>query len=121
MSKRLQPILDRLAKGETIYGYCESGNSMTPLISHREPVDLSPVDTSKLEVDDIVLAKVAGRFYMHKITAIKDGRVQIGNNHGHINGTTSLNKVYAIVSAINGVARSSATKKIKVTDGSTNN
>lgn len=113
MSKRLQPILDRLAKGETITGYKESGNSMTPLIAHREPIDLSPVDVTKLEVDDIVLAKVAGRFYTHKIYAIKEGRVQIGNNHGHINGWTPLEKVYAIVSAVNGVARASAKAKIK--------
>lgn len=113
MSKRLQPILDRLANGETIVGYKESGNSMTPLISHREPINLSPVNTSKLEVGDIVLAKVSGRFYTHIIYAIKEGRVQIGNNHGHINGWTPLEKVYAIVSAVDGVARSGTADKIK--------
>lgn len=33
-------LIERLAAGETIPGYRESGNSMTPIIEHRQPVDL---------------------------------------------------------------------------------
>ena len=113
MSKRLQPILEKLANGETIVGYKESGNSMVPLIHHREPVTLSPVDVDKLETGDIVLAKVSGRFYTHKVTAVAEDRVQIGNNKGHINGWTSKHQVYAIISAVNGVEIKSAQDKIK--------
>ena len=113
MSARLKPILEKLALGETINSYKESGNSMVPLIHHQEPVTLSPVDTSKLEIGDIVLAKVHGRFYTHKVTALRPDQVQIGNNKGHINGWTSRSHVYAIISAVNGVVRASSLTKIK--------
>ena len=116
MSKRLAPILERLARGETIENHKEGGNSMTPLIHNKEPFTLSPVDTSLLEVGDIVLAKVSGRFYTHKVTALKEDQVQIGNNKGNINGWTPRDKVFGIVSAVNGVARSSAAAKIKKAD-----
>lgn len=113
MSLRLQPILETLANNKTVENYKESGNSMVPLIHHQEPVTLSPVDTSKLEIGDIVLAKVSGRFFLHKISAVKDNQVQISNNKGYVNGWTTRDKVYGIVSAVNGVKRPSATEKIK--------
>lgn len=112
VSIRLKPILDRLARGEQVE-HCESGNSMKPIIKHRQPVTLSPVDTSKIEKDDIVLAKVSGRYYLHKVNAIEGDQVQIANNHGRINGWTNRSHVYAIVSAIDGKPRPSAQGKIK--------
>jgi hypothetical protein len=112
MSKRLQPVLDRLANRETILEYKESGNSMTPLIKSQQPVTLAPVDISKLEKGDIVLVKVKGNFYTHLVTAVEDERVQIGNNHGHINGWTSKSKVYGIVTHVDGKKISSATSKV---------
>lgn len=105
-------ILERLARGETVQKYREPGNSMTPIIRHREPVTLAPVDTAKLEKGDIVLAKVRGRFYTHKIVAICKGRVQIANNHGHVNGWTSRQQVYGIVTAVSGVPRPGAESKV---------
>ena len=42
-----------------------------------------------LSVGDVVYAKVAGRFFTHKVSAKNDDRgVQISNNHGHVNGWT---------------------------------
>lgn len=105
-------VIKKLLDGKSVSGYKESGNSMTPLIKHRQPVDLSPVDTSKLEKGDIVLVKVRGRIYTHKVTALRKGQVQIGNNHGGINGWTDLSNVYGIVVAVDGIPRNSALKKI---------
>ena len=113
MSKRLAPILERLARGETVEGYKEPGNSMVPIIHHREPVTLAPVDTSKLKKGDVVLAKVGGRFYTHKVVAVQGDRVQIGNNHGHVNGWTSRDQVYAIVTEVNGRVIRRALDKVK--------
>ena len=65
------------------------GNSMTPMIRSGQRIVLSPVDLSEVRVGDAVLAKVKGRFFVHKVTAIgDDGRFQISNNHGHVNGWT---------------------------------
>jgi hypothetical protein len=114
MSKRLEPILEKLKLKQTIHNYVESGNSMTPLISHREPVTLAPVDKSKLAIGDIVLSKVAGRFYLHLIKAIQEDRIQIGNNHGHINGWTNRDKVFGIVIEVNGRKISGAVDKVLV-------
>jgi hypothetical protein len=57
--------------------------------------------TDVLKTGMIVLARVAGRVYLHKITAVDYGRrrVQIGNNRGGINGWTAYEKVYGICCA----------------------
>ena len=70
------------------------GNSMTPRIKSGEEVLLLPISSGRVYVDDIVLVRVKGSVFLHKITAIDGDRVQIGNNHGHINGWTTMKKVY---------------------------
>lgn len=112
MSQKYEIIIKRIQEGSSVE-LKEGGNSMTPIIAHREPVTLSPVDTSKLEKGDIVLAKVRGNYYTHLVSAIEGERVQISNNHGKVNGWIHRSKVYAIVSAISGVPRKSAVRKIK--------
>jgi len=94
--------IERLKRGEVVEGYREGGNSMVPLICHREPVTLAPVDTSKLEKGDIVLVKVRGRTYTHKVSAMRKGQVQISNNKGHVNGWTRLENVFGIVTEVDG-------------------
>ena len=44
------------------------------------------------------ILKVAGHFYLHKISAIKGGRTfQISNNHGHVNGWIGKKCIYGLV------------------------
>lgn len=75
------------------------GNSMTPILKSRQPVICAPVtDETELKKRDIVLCKVNGHFYLHLIHAIKGGgQYLIGNNHGHMNGWVSRNKIYGKV------------------------
>lgn len=73
---------------------------MMPRIRSKDLVRLEAVDRDKLALDDIVLAKVKGRYWLHKITAIDGDRIQISNNHGHVNGWTNRTKVYALVTNI---------------------
>lgn len=89
-------MVKRLLNGETISNYKEGGNSMVPLIHHRQPVDIRPVDRA-LKIGDIVFAKVHGHFYTHLISALEGERVQISNNHGRVNGWTHKSKVYGLV------------------------
>ena len=80
--------VERLQNGEEIISK-EPGNSMTPKLSSRQPVRISPTTWSEVEVGDIVYCKVKGRLYTHLVKAKNDKRgCQIGNNHGHINGWT---------------------------------
>lgn len=62
---------------------------MTPLIRNGETVTVAPVGDHALRVGSIVLARVRGRWYLHKIVAIDGGRFQIANNRGHVNGWAS--------------------------------
>lgn len=65
------------------------GHSMEPLIMDRQQVTVKRLhDDDVLSVGDIVLARVRGHIYLHKITAIDGERVQISNNHGRVNGWT---------------------------------
>lgn len=80
--------IEKLLAGETIISK-EPGNSMTPIIKHRQPVKIEPCTWEDVEVGDIVYCKVRGYVYTHLVKAINDKRgCQIGNNHGHVNGWT---------------------------------
>jgi hypothetical protein len=62
---------------------------------------------AKVEVGDIVLARVAGVVYLHLVSAVEPakGRVQISNNRGRVNGWTSYARVFGICTSVGGVAR----------------
>jgi len=80
--------VEKLEKGESFITK-EKGNSMIPLIKSNQSHRLAPATWDKVEVGDIVYAKVAGRFFTHLVKAKNDQRgCQIGNNKGHINGWT---------------------------------
>ena len=91
----------RLRKGETckVVGYWQS---MVPILKSGQPVICEPVtESTVLKKNDIVFCKVKGHYYLHKISAIKNGvRYQISNNHGHVNGTISKNMIFGIVTKI---------------------
>lgn len=75
------------------------GQSMTPILKSGQPVICKPVtEETDLKKNDIVLCKVKGKYYLHKISAIKNGvSYQISNNHGHVNGTISRSNIYGKV------------------------
>lgn len=89
---------DRLKKGETIQ-IRPKGNSMTGRINDGQLVTLSPIDDKTvLQVGDAVMCKVKGKVYLHLISAIgADGRYQISNNFGRINGWAARENVYGKV------------------------
>ncbi len=108
-------VIQNLLGGVSVSGYKEGGNSMSPLIKHRQPIDLAPVDATKLEKGDIVMVKVRGRIYTHKVVGLRHNQVQIGNNHGKINGWTGLHNVYGIVVSVDGREISRSLSKVRVT------
>ena len=92
---------EHLQKGE-IVKVTGIGNSMTPILKSKQPVICTPVkEDTILNKRDIVLCKVNGHYYLHLIHAIKnDTQFLIGNNHGHMNGWVSKNKIYGKVAEI---------------------
>ncbi|TCO59493.1 S26 family signal peptidase [Actinocrispum wychmicini] len=101
----------RVAGGETVR-FRPTGSSMVPLIRSRQLVTVAPVDPAKLDVDDIVLVRVSGTLYLHRVTALAGQRVQIGNNRGRINGWTSRDRVFGICVDVDGFPRKNAEDKI---------
>jgi hypothetical protein len=49
---------------------------------------------------DVVLCKVYGREFLHLVKAVQDGRFQIGNNKGHVNGWVGANGIYGKLVAV---------------------
>lgn len=90
-------VVERLQRGEEVVLH-PKGQSMTPRIYSGQRVTLTPVSEDP-EVGDIVLAKVHGRYYLHLVSSRDGDRYQISNNHGHVNGWTSREKIYAVVEA----------------------
>ena len=88
------PHIQKLKRGETAR-FRPRGASMEGKISSGQLVTVEPCEIEALRVGDIVLCKVRGTAYLHLIKAIgSDGRVQIGNNRGFINGWTSPSQIY---------------------------
>lgn len=110
----LDAFAARVAGGDTVE-FRPTGSSMVPLVRSRDLVTVAPVDAAKVEVGDIVLAKVAGTVYLHLVTALDParGRVQISNNRGHVNGWTNHARVYGICVAVEGTPRPSALTKVR--------
>lgn len=93
-------MISALLEGQTIERIKVFGNSMTPIIESGQSLKIEPVGNRSLKKGDIVFCKVRGNYYIHKITAIEGDRCQISNNHGHINGWTTKNKIYGMVTGI---------------------
>src|ERR1051325_11409342 len=109
----LDAFAARVAAGAVVQ-FRPAGGSMVPLIRSRQLVTVAPVDPSKLKVGDIVLARVAGTTYLHLVSAVDsaNGRLQISNNRGRVNGWTSHGRVYGICTAVEGVERPGAVAKV---------
>jgi hypothetical protein len=100
--------IEKLQAGET-FQTSEKGNSMVPLIFSGQEHTLAPATLEEVNVGDIVYCKVHGKMFTHLVKARKeDGSIQIGNNHGHINGWTR--QVYGKVIAVGGVPFKGAKK-----------
>ncbi len=62
------------------------GNSMRPFISHLDSVDLVPLDSSKIELYDIVLAPAGGnRWVIHRVIEINGSEIVLMGD-GNIRG-----------------------------------
>ena len=85
--------IERLRAGETV-SFRPRGHSMTGRIESGQLCTVVPIDPTMLEVGDIVLCKVAGSEYLHIVKAIENGRYQIGNNRGFINGWIGPRHIY---------------------------
>jgi hypothetical protein len=99
-----------LKEGKTVK-FRPKGNSMRPIIESGQLVTVTPISAeypngSSLHmptprVGDVVLCKVNGRQMLHKVTAVSsDGRFQISNNHGYVNGWTTLKNVFGILTQV---------------------
>ncbi|KAH8883406.1 hypothetical protein GQ53DRAFT_753050 [Thozetella sp. PMI_491] len=110
----LESIGRRVIAGATIT-FRPTGSSMVPIIRSRQAVTVAPVDPAKLEIGDIVLARVSGNVYLHWVSAIDKNRlrVQISNNHGLVNGWTSCAKIFGICTTVDGVERPNIAGKVK--------
>jgi hypothetical protein len=98
----------RLKAGGSV-SFREGGNSMTPRIKSRQLCTFAPVLSHEdVSEGDAVFCKVGGAYYTHLVVRkelVRRGdadeyRFQIGNNHGHVNGWTTLDKVFGRVVAI---------------------
>lgn len=116
MNKQQEAAIEKLHAGDAVEAYVESGNSMRPIIKHRQPVRLEPVDPTLLEKGDVVLVKVRGNIYTHLVSGTRKNEVQISNNHGRVNGWTHHDNVYGIVTAVDGTPRNRALTKVKKND-----
>jgi hypothetical protein len=85
--------IEKLRAGETV-SFRPRGASMKGRIESGQLCVVEPVDPVTLQVDDIVLCKVKGSEFLHIVKAIQDGRFQIGNNRGFVNGWIGANGIF---------------------------
>lgn len=86
--------IKKLQAGETVQ-FRPRGNSMQPKIESGQLCTVEPMkEETPLHAGDVVLCKVNGREFLHIIKVVRDGRYQIGNNKGHINGWVGPKSIY---------------------------
>lgn len=99
-------VIKKLEAGESVT-LKPKGQSMTPRITSGQAVTIVPRGETEIDVGMVVLAKVKGKYFLHLVSATRFGQtksrealdvnnVQISNNHGHVNGWTSITKIYGI-------------------------
>jgi len=92
--------IEQLKNGKDVT-FRPRGNSMRPHIESGNQVTLHPIGVDLPVKGDIVLAKVGGNVYLHFVSAVgADGRYQIANASGFINGWTTLKNVYGRVALV---------------------
>ena len=95
---RLTEVAAAVQRGETVE-FRPSGHSMAPLIRHRQKVRVAPL-AGEPEVGDIVLARVRGHLYLHRVDAIRGNQFRIANAKGHVNGWCTRDQIYGAVSVV---------------------
>lgn len=90
-------LIEELKSGQTVT-FRPKGQSMKPIIESGQLCTCVPLDPGYLlKEGDVVLCKIKGKQYLHKITAFKDQQIQISNNHGYVNGWTTRPNVFGIL------------------------
>ena len=91
--------IEALRQGKTVT-FRPTGNSMRGRIESGQLVTVEPV-SRPIAVGDAVLCKCAGKQWLHLVSAIgADGRYQISNNKGHVNGWTSRSNIFGVVTSV---------------------
>ena len=91
--------VESLKKGE-IVTVKPTGNSMVPKIYSKDAVTIAPVGDKELHKNDIVLARVNGKYYLHLIKGVGKKKFLIGNNQGHINGWARRKNIFGIATRV---------------------
>ena len=100
MGQWADSYINRIQNRETVQ-FRPHGNSMQPRIKSGQLVTVIPATNMELRENDVVLCSVDGKQYLHLIKKIGlDGKLQIGNNKGHINGWITRDKVYGLVTKV---------------------
>jgi len=94
--------IQQLHQGEVVT-FRPRGSSMTPIVRDGQEVTCAPATVDSVKVGDVVLCRVGRSEYLHLVRAMRDGRAQIANARGHVNGWTS--HVFGVVTKIGEPAR----------------
>lgn len=93
-------LIEDLKQGKTV-SFRPKGNSMLPVIKSGQLCTCVPVNSDmNIEVGQVVLCKIKGNQYLHKVTAIRDSQYQISNNHGYVNGWTSRSQIFGLLTEV---------------------
>lgn len=90
---------EALKKGQTVK-VRPRGHSMQPKICDGDLVTIAPCDSATIEKGDVVMVRMRGNWLLHLVTAVNGPRVQIGNNHGKINGWAGRESILGKVTAV---------------------
>jgi hypothetical protein len=91
--------IEQLKQGATVR-FRPTGNSMRGRIESGQLVTVQPI-REHIQVGDVVLCRCNGKQWLHLVSAIgQDGRYQISNNNGHVNGWTTRSNVFGVVTGV---------------------
>lgn len=101
----MQVFVDKLKDNYSIE-FRPKGGSMNPIIKSGQLVRVRSMKyyNQELKEGDVVLCRVKGNIYLHKISSIKSKNktdfYQISNNRGFVNGWIRKDKIYGILTKV---------------------
>lgn len=87
---------EELESGQATW-FISLGSSMTPTLKVIQRVSLRPVRRDEPLVHQVALARVAGRFWLHRVSEERDGEAHIVADNGMVNGWTPRAAVFGVL------------------------
>jgi hypothetical protein len=95
--RTMASVANRLADSAAEDWFIAMGTSMGPAVRAVQRVHLRPVRATETLLDEVVLVRVDGRWWLHRVVEERSSRVLVAGDNGMVNGWTPRSEVAGVL------------------------